>query len=80
MKSPAIKEASHWQLLPGEAVVGQPFEHSIDEDSPHLKPAFPNLYGSIVAVDGDPLKDSKVFGKVVFVMKDGVVYKQQAFY
>ncbi|HEY1869828.1 MAG TPA: amidohydrolase family protein [Chitinophagaceae bacterium] len=30
----------------------------------------------VVAVDGDPLKDSKVFGKVVFVMKDGVVYKQ----
>ena len=29
----------------------------------------------IVAVDGDPLMDSKVFGKVVFVMKDGVVYK-----
>jgi len=32
----------------------------------------------IVAVDGDPLTDSKVFGKVVFVMKDGVVYKQAA--
>jgi imidazolonepropionase-like amidohydrolase len=31
----------------------------------------------IVAVDGDPLKDSKVFGKIVFVMKDGVVYKNQ---
>ena len=30
----------------------------------------------IVAVDGDPLKDSKSFGKVVFVMKDGLVYKQ----
>jgi imidazolonepropionase-like amidohydrolase len=30
----------------------------------------------VVAVDGDPLTDSKVFGKVVFVMKDGVVYKQ----
>ncbi|MBI5856870.1 MAG: amidohydrolase family protein [Sphingobacteriales bacterium] len=30
----------------------------------------------IVAVDGDPLKDPKVFGKVVFVMKEGVVYKQ----
>jgi imidazolonepropionase-like amidohydrolase len=30
----------------------------------------------IVAVDGDPLIDPKVFGKVVFVMKDGVVYKQ----
>jgi imidazolonepropionase-like amidohydrolase len=30
----------------------------------------------IVAVDGDPLKDAAIFGKVVFVMKDGVVYKQ----
>jgi len=30
----------------------------------------------IVAVDGDPLKDPKVFGKVVFVMKNGDVYKQ----
>ncbi len=30
----------------------------------------------IVAVDGDPLKDPKAFGKVVFVMKDGLVYKQ----
>jgi imidazolonepropionase-like amidohydrolase len=29
----------------------------------------------IVAVDGDPLKDPAAFGKVVFVMKDGVVYK-----
>lgn len=28
----------------------------------------------IVAVDGDPFVDSKVFGKMVFVMKDGVVY------
>lgn len=32
----------------------------------------------IVAMDGDPLKDSKVFGKVIFVMKDGVVYKSPA--
>ena len=30
----------------------------------------------IVAVDGNPLSDAKVFGKVVFVMKEGVVYKQ----
>ena len=30
----------------------------------------------IVAVDGDPLKDTQVFGKVIFVMKDGVVYKK----
>ena len=29
----------------------------------------------IVAMDGDPLKDPLAFGKVVFVMKDGVVYK-----
>lgn len=28
----------------------------------------------IVAVDGDPLKDPQAFGRVVFVMKDGVVY------
>ena len=33
-------------------------------------------FADIIAVDGDPLKDAKVFGKVVFVMKDGVVYKQ----
>lgn len=31
----------------------------------------------IVAVDGDPLTDPKVFGKIIFVMKDGIIYKQQ---
>jgi imidazolonepropionase-like amidohydrolase len=30
----------------------------------------------IIAVDGDPLTDPKVFGKVVFVMKGGTIYKQ----
>jgi imidazolonepropionase-like amidohydrolase len=35
-----------------------------------------NKIADIVAVNGDPLKDPQVFGKVVFVMKDGVVYKQ----
>ena len=35
-----------------------------------------NKLADIIAVDGDPLKDPQVFGKVVFVMKDGVVYKQ----
>jgi imidazolonepropionase-like amidohydrolase len=30
----------------------------------------------IVAVDGNPLKDAKAFGRVVFVMKDGIIYKQ----
>lgn len=31
----------------------------------------------IIAVDGDPLKNPLVFEKVIFVMKNGVVYKQQ---
>lgn len=35
-----------------------------------------NKLADIIAVDGDLLKDVKVFGKVVFVMKGGVVYKQ----
>jgi imidazolonepropionase-like amidohydrolase len=35
-----------------------------------------NKLADIIAVDGDPLKDPKVFGKVIFVMKDGVVYKK----
>lgn len=30
----------------------------------------------IIAVDGDPVKDILVMGKVVFVMKDGKIYKQ----
>ena len=36
----------------------------------------PGKLADIVAVDGDPLKDPKVFGKVVFVMKNGDVYRQ----
>jgi imidazolonepropionase-like amidohydrolase len=35
-----------------------------------------NKLADIIATDGDPLKDPKAFGKVVFVMKGGVVYKQ----
>ncbi len=31
----------------------------------------------IIAVDGDPLTDIQVMGKVVFVMKDGKVYKKE---
>lgn len=31
----------------------------------------------IIAVDGDPLNDIKVMGKVVFVMKDGEVFKNE---
>jgi imidazolonepropionase-like amidohydrolase len=36
----------------------------------------PGKFADVIAVDGDPLKDPQVFGKCVFVMKDGVVYKQ----
>jgi imidazolonepropionase-like amidohydrolase len=32
-------------------------------------------YADIIAVDGDPTKDVQVMGKVSFVMKNGVVYK-----
>jgi imidazolonepropionase-like amidohydrolase len=34
-----------------------------------------NKLADIVAVEGNLLKDAKAFGKIVFVMKDGVVYK-----
>ena len=36
----------------------------------------PGKLADITAVEGDPLKDPKAFGKVIFVMKDGVIYKQ----
>ena len=32
-------------------------------------------FADIIAVDGDPTKDINAMGKVKFVMKDGVVYK-----
>jgi imidazolonepropionase-like amidohydrolase len=35
-----------------------------------------NKMADIIAVDGDPLQDPRVFGKVVFVMKAGKIYKQ----
>ena len=31
----------------------------------------------IIAVDGDPIKDIQSMSKVKFVMKDGVVYKEE---
>jgi imidazolonepropionase-like amidohydrolase len=32
----------------------------------------------IIAVDGDPIQNAQVMGKVTFVMKDGVIYKNEA--
>jgi imidazolonepropionase-like amidohydrolase len=37
----------------------------------------PGKYADVIAVAGDPLKDVSVLENVQFVMKDGVVYKQQ---
>ena len=31
----------------------------------------------IIAVEGDPVADIKAMGKVKFIMKDGVVYKNE---
>jgi imidazolonepropionase-like amidohydrolase len=36
----------------------------------------PGRFADIVAVAGDPMKDTQEFEKVRFVMKGGVVYKQ----
>jgi len=36
----------------------------------------PGKIADIVAVDGDPIEDMNVMGKVTFVMKDGVVFKR----
>jgi imidazolonepropionase-like amidohydrolase len=38
----------------------------------------PGKWADIIAVPGDPLKDIRATEKVVFVMKNGVVFKQQA--
>jgi imidazolonepropionase-like amidohydrolase len=37
----------------------------------------PGKYADVIAVDGDPLQDMKVMSKVGFVMKSGVIYKNQ---
>ena len=38
----------------------------------------PGLQADIIALDGDPLKDTTAVRRVVFVMKGGVVYKHAA--
>ena len=36
-----------------------------------------NKYADIIAVEGNPLDDITIMEKVKFVMKDGVVYKNE---
>jgi imidazolonepropionase-like amidohydrolase len=36
----------------------------------------PGAFADVIAVSGDPLKDVKVLEKVVFVMKDGQVFRE----
>lgn len=36
-----------------------------------------SIEADIIAIDGDPLKDVDAFGRVVFVMKAGKVYKSE---
>jgi imidazolonepropionase-like amidohydrolase len=38
----------------------------------------PGLEADIIAIDGDPLKDIDAVTRVVFVMKGGVVYRDDA--
>jgi len=38
----------------------------------------PGSFADIIAVDGDPTKDGTLLQNPIFVMKDGVVYKQAA--
>jgi imidazolonepropionase-like amidohydrolase len=40
-----------------------------------LKPGF---YADVIAVPGDPLQDISVLERVRFVMKDGVVYRNDS--
>ena len=37
----------------------------------------PGMQADIIALDGDPLKDVAAVRRVVFVMKGGVIYKNE---
>ena len=37
----------------------------------------PNKWADIIAIEGDPLKDVRLLQHVPFVMKSGIVYKDE---
>jgi imidazolonepropionase-like amidohydrolase len=43
----------------------------------HVGAIEPGKWADIIAIDGDPLKDVKILQHVNFVMKSGVVYKNE---
>jgi imidazolonepropionase-like amidohydrolase len=56
-------------LLHGARLLGQ------QDVMGQLKPGF---YADVIAVDGDPLQDISTLERVSFVMKNGVVYKNDS--
>ena len=46
-------------------------------EAQHLGSIAPGYFADFIAVDGDPLTDVRVLERVSFVMKGGVVYKNE---
>lgn len=82
--SPHGENAKEFQYMveagmkPADAIKSATIEAAkllrIEEESGQLKPGY---VADIVAVKGDPLKDITLLQNINFVMKHGIVYKQQ---
>ena len=64
-KQPAMQAMVSAQSLAAQAL-------SLDKNIGTISPS---MHADIIAVSGDPLTDITAVRKVVFVMKDGVVYR-----